>query len=726
MSMLNPVTGTSRRGFLKSVAAAGAVLTIGLDANGAMASGEAVFNPFVTIDADGVVHVAIKHFEMGQGTTTGLATLVADELDADWAQVRADLAPGDGARYANLFFGIQGTGGSTAMANSFMQYRTAAAAARAVLVQAAAEAWGVKPADVAIEAGVLRAGARSAGFGDMAAAAARLTPPEAPALKDPSQFRLIGLDGLTRKDSAAKTDGTAEFAIDVRVPGMVTAVILRSPRFGGRLVEFDASAVDAAGFVAAHALPNGAGVAVFGRNSWAAIRAREQITATWDDSAAETRSTDALAEAHFALLDAPTWQARPGGDFAATEMALAGAERLVQADFLFPNLAHAPMEPLNCVIEPTAAGGVRFHDGCQLPGVVQPTVAAVLGLDPAQVEVRTVYAGGSFGRRGAPSADYQVEAAMAFDLLGRRTPVRLLWTREDDLAGGLYRPMAVHRARIGLDADGRIVGWDHRIAAKPIMKGGPFEMMVDNGVDPSSVEGAHDSHYAIPAFSVGLSDAHTPTPVLWWRAVGHSHTAYAMESLIDMAAHEAGEDPVAYRLRLLAGEGADSRRLSAVLRLAAEKAGWGAPAPGRHQGVAVHRSFRSYVAQVVEVSLTDVGAVKLERVVVAVDCGLPVNPDVIRAQMEGGVGYGLGHVMRNKITMTDGVVDQWNFPDYEPLRITDMPAVEVHILPSTEPPTGVGEPGLPPAGPALANAIFAAAGVRVTTLPMTDSGVTFA
>ncbi|MEM7508102.1 MAG: xanthine dehydrogenase family protein molybdopterin-binding subunit [Pseudomonadota bacterium] len=720
---------TSRRSFLKGAVATGAALIVGVRPNGAFAASAgtaAEINPFVRITPDGVVHVVIKHFEMGQGTTTGLATLVAEELDADWETLAVDLAPGDSNRYANLFFGSQGTGGSTAIANSFMQYRQAGAAARAVLIEAAAETWGVAPETISIEKGVLTDGTNSARFGEILDKAATLTPPAEPALKDPTEFRLIGMDGLPRKDSRGKTEGATTFAMDVRVPGMVTAVILHSPRFGGTLASFDAAgAAGVPGFVDAKALPNGAGVAVYAKNTWAAIQSRDAVTAEWDFSAAENRSTDALFAYHRDLLNAPpTYQTREGADLAATAAAVDGAETVIEAEFLFPHLAHAPMEPLNCVIEPTE-NGVKFHDGCQFPGITQPVIAQVLGLDAANVEVNTVYAGGSFGRRATPYADYQTEAALAFDMLGRGTPVHLVWTREDDVRGGYYRPMAAHRAKIGVK-DGQIVGWDHRIAAKSILKGGPFEtVLVHDGVDEVSVEGIKDTHYAIPGLSVGLTDAQSAVPVLWWRSVGHTHTAYAMESLIDMAAEAAGQDPVALRLSLLSGSTDDQKRLTGVLKLATEKAGWGAAPEGRFQGVAVHKSFNSYVAQVVEISVAD-GAVKTEKVTCAVDCGVAVNPDIIRAQMEGGIGYGLGAIMRNQITLTEGEVDQYNFPDYEPLRMSDMPEIEVHIVASSAPPTGVGEPGVPPVGPALANAIYAATGTRVMQLPMSENGVEFA
>jgi isoquinoline 1-oxidoreductase beta subunit len=353
-------------------------------------------------------------------------------------------------------------------------------------------------------------------------------------------------------------------------------------------------------------------------------------------------------------------------------------------------------------------------------------MAQIFQLPMEKVRINTMFAGGSFGRRATPTADYQVEAALAFALTDRSRPVKLVWSREDDITGGYYRPAVAHRVRVGLDAEGNITGWDHRIAAQSILKGTAYEsMMVHGGVDHSSVEGVADTPYRIPGQFTGLTDVAKATSVLWWRSVGHTHTAYVMEVMMDEAARAAGRDPVEFRLALLEGGGADQQRLAGVLKLAAEKGGWGSAPEGRSQGIAVHKSFGSYVAELVEISGSADDGVKIEKVTCAVDCGIAVNPDVIKAQMEGGIGYGLGHAMRNEITLTEGVVDQFNFPDYEPLRIGDIGAIEVHIVPSAEMPTGVGEPGTPPAAPALANAI-AADGPRVTELPMNLNGVSFA
>ena len=713
----------SRRDFLKSAAASTAVLVVGLNSKGLLAAGQSdtVINPFVRIDQDGFVTVIAKHFEMGQGTTTGLTTLVAEELDADWHSVKVEFAPAEREKYKNLFWGVQGTGGSSAIANSFMQYRTAGAAARELLVLAAAKNWAVNASEITVSNGILSAGSRRGHFGDFVTDAVGLTPSENPTLKSPDQFKLIGKLALPRKDSKSKTDGSAIFAIDVTVPGVVYAAIQRSPRFGGKVKSFDTTAAEKiVGFIDAKALPNQAGVVVYAKNTWAAFRARDAIRSEWDDANAESRSSADMLSSLRELTNKPEYEVREvSRDQAQTS--IGAAAKTVETEFVFPFLAHAPMEPLNCVIEPTT-NGVRFHDGCQGPSTVQGVVGHVLGLQPEQVEINTVYAGGSFGRRGAPTADYQVEAAHAFALLGKQTPVKLVWSREDDIRGGHYRSMTVHSAKIGLDDSGKILGWDHRVATKSIMKGTPWEgFAVHDGVDHSSVEGCADTLYGVPDFAVGLGDFKSAIPVLWWRSVGHTHTAYAMESLLDMIAHETQQDPVEMRLGLLDRSDDKQRRMVGVIEAARDLSGW---KKGDRRGFAAHFSFNTWVAMVADVSAKG-NQVHVDKLHIAVDCGVAVNPDVIRAQMEGGAGYGLGAVLRNEITFTDGQVEQSNFPDYLPLRITDMPEIEVVIVASAEAPSGVGEPAVPPTGPAVANAIFAVTGKRITQLPMSKSGLQF-
>ncbi|WP_310621235.1 xanthine dehydrogenase family protein molybdopterin-binding subunit [Flexibacterium corallicola] len=721
---------TSRRNFLKGAAAGVAsVLIVGTTAKGVLASsaGDGTFSPFVKISSDGTITAVLKHFEMGQGTTTGLTSLIAEELNAKLEDVQMEFAPADNTRYANLLFGAQGTGGSTAIANSYMQYRQAGAAAREMLLQAAANAWDLSPAQLTLEGGVISGAGKSAPIGEFVAAASALTPPKKPKLKPNSEFKIIGNAKSTRKDTPSKINGTAKFGMDMQLDGQIIASVLRAPRLGATLKSFDDSAAKGMkGFLGAKAMPNKAGVVVYGTNTWAAFQAKNAVEVNWDFSAAENRSSEEIKADLLAKVNAPSeFSATPETDLEQTKAKLEAAHKVVEAEFYFPNLAHAPMEPLNCTIEPVA-NGVVVHDGCQFPALAHPTIASILQLDPSKVEIKTMFTGGSFGRRANTDADYHVEAAMAFALSDKTKPVKLVWSREDDITGGYYRPAFAHKVRIGLDEQGKITAWDHRVAGQSIMKGTPFEAFtVKNGVDHASVEGVPDTPYTLPDFHVGLTDSAPSVKVLWWRSVGHSHTGYVMESMMDMAAQAAGRDPVAFRLDYLQGDKPEQKRLAGVLKLAAEKSGWDQPLDkNRTRGIAAHHSFKSFVAEVVEISRDSDGVVQIEAITCAVDCGTVINPDVVKAQMEGGIGYGLGAVMRNEITLENGEVVQQNFPDYEPLRIHDIKSIDVHIVQSQEAPTGVGEPGTPPAGPALANAI-AVGGPRITHLPMVNNGAEF-
>lgn len=719
----------SRRQFLKASAAAGAGLVIGFTfASGhklaraaTPAEGGFAPNAFVRIAPDNTVTVLIKHIEFGQGTFTGLTTLVAEELDADWSQMRAEHAPADATRYNNLSWGpVQGTGGSSSIANSYDQLRRAGALARALLVQAAAKAWGVPAGEISVAHGVVMhsASGRQLRFGDLADRAAALEPPAEVMLKDPKNFTLIG-QTAPRLDSRAKTRGEAEYTIDKTLPGLLTAVIARPPAFGAQLAAFDDSAARAVkGVVDVLRVPQG--VAVLGQGFWAAKQGRDALKLQWDETGAETRSSDQLMAEYKRLAERPGDIARQEGDVKA---ALASAAKVLEADYEFPYLAHAPMEPLDCVIQ-VADGGCDIWTGSQLPTVDQAAAAAILGLEPQQVRIHTLFAGGSFGRRATPNADMVSEAAEIAKAIGGRAPVKLIWTREDDIQGGRYRPMYFHRLRAGLDAEGRLVAWQHRIVGQSIVRGTPFAAgLIQNGIDITSVEGASNLPYHVPNITVDLHTTDVGVPVLWWRAVGSTHTAYSTEAFIDELAEAAGKDPVAFRLELLA----EHPRHAGVLKLAAEKAGWDKPAPaGRARGIAVHESFNSYVAEVAEVSVGGDGTIKVEKVVCAVDCGVAVNPDQVKAQMEGGIGYGLGAVLHNAVTLKDGRVEQSNFHDYQPLRINEMPEVEVHIVESNEAPTGVGEPGVPPIGPAVANAVYKATGRRIRTLPFALHGLSAA
>jgi isoquinoline 1-oxidoreductase subunit beta len=714
----------ARRTFLKGVGTAAALaLTIGFEWGGldrralaaeAPAGGNTfVPNAFLRIGADNSVTVIAKHVEMGQGAYTGIATIVAEELDADWSNVRVESAPADATRYANLAFGkIQGTGGSSAMANSWMQLREAGAKGRAMLVSAAAQQWQVPAASLRTERGVVYhdASGRHASYGSLVAQASALPVPDKATLKDPKDFKLIGTR-VPRVDVPSKTNGTAQFTIDVTFPGMLVALVQRPPQFGGTVRSFDATATKAVpGVVEVVQVPRG--VAVVAKSFWAAKQGRDALKVQWDDTHAEKRSSAVIMDEYRKLAEQPGLPARTEGDAA---KAIAGAPRRISASYEFPYLAHAPMEPLDAVVKLTA-DSCEIWAGDQFQTIDQANAARTAGLEPQQVKIHTLYAGGSFGRRANPGSDYIVEAVSIAKALGANgTPLKLQWTRECDIHGGLYRPIYFHKLEAGLTDDGRLVGWQHRIVGQSIVADTPFSGLAKNGIDSTSVEGAANIAYAIPNLSVELATTRTGVPVLWWRVVGSSHTAYAVEAFIDEAAHAAGQDPYTFRRNLLANQ----PRMRGVLDLAAAKAGWSsAPLPpGKGRGIAVAEAFHTFVAQVAEVSVDKDGKVKVDRVVCAVDCGTPINPDVIAAQIEGGIGYGLGAALYGAITLKDGRVEQNNFDGYQVLRMNEMPKVEVHIVQSGAAPTGIGEPGVAPVGPAVANAIFAATGKRSYSLP---------
>jgi isoquinoline 1-oxidoreductase beta subunit len=721
----------TRRAFLQGAGTATAVaLTIGFEwaasarralATPAPAAG-APFAPnaFVRIGADNSVTVIAKHVELGQGAYTGIATVLAEELDADWSLVRVESAPADAKRYANLVFGtLQGTGGSSAMANSWAQLREAGGKARAMLLSAAAAAWHVPVAELTAQKSVVyhAASKRQASFGSLVAKASALAVPETVALKDPKDFKLIGQQ-LPRVDVAAKVDGSAQFTLDFTLPGMLVALLKRPPLFGATVSSFDATAASAIpGVVKVLQVPGG--IVVVAKNFWAAKQGRDALRVQWDDTHAEKRSSAALMDEYRQLADKPALTARKQGDSA---QAIGNAAHKLSASFEFPYLAHAPMEPLDAVVKLTASS-CEIWAGDQFQTVDQMNAAKTAGLNPQQVSIHTLFAGGSFGRRANLSSDYIVEAVSIAKAYGADgTPIKLQWTREDDLHGGLYRPMYFHKLEAGLSDKGELTGWRHVIVGQSIMADTMFApIMIKDGIDSTSVEGAATIAYDIPNITVELSTTKNGVPVLWWRVVGSSHTAFAVEAFIDEVAHAAGADPFTFRRKLLEHE----PRMKAVLELAAEKAGWGSgPLPkGKGRGIAVAQAFSTYVAQVAEVSVDESGHVKVDRVVCAVDCGTPINPDIIAAQMEGGIGFALGAVLYGAITLKDGRIEQDNFNSYRVLRMNEMPKVEVHIVPSTLPPTGVGEPGVAPLGPAVANAIFAATGQRIHVLPFPRPGV---
>jgi isoquinoline 1-oxidoreductase beta subunit len=539
-------------------------------APGADAPAAGTPNAFIRVGLDDTVTVLIKHIEMGQGPFTGLATLVADEMDADWSKVRAEHAPANAELYKNLAFGVQGTGGSTAMANSYEQMRKAGAAARAMLVQAAADAWHVPAAEITVERGVLRhSSGRQGGFGQFAEAASRLPVPADVPLKPPSAFRLIGHDGVHRLDTAIKVNGTAQYGIDIREPNMLTVLVARPPHFGGKVASFDATvALQVSGVVDVKQIPSG--VAVYAQGYWSARKGREALRIEWDDAGAERRGSEQLVTEYRALARQPGTLANAHGD---AEAALKRAGRVIEAEFVLPYLAQAPMEPLDGFLHYDGERAqARF--GSQLQTGEHATIARVLGLQPNRVDLDTMLAGGSFGRRAQPSMHFAAELAAVAKAIGPGRPVKLMWTREDDIRGGYYRSLFVHRLRGGL-TDGRITAWAHTAVGQSLLKGTPYAVMIKNGIDSTSVEGAAELPYTIADFRCDLHTTDVGVPVLWWRSVGHSHTGYVVECFVDELLQATGQDPVAGRLAMMA----HAPRAAGVLGAVAALAKWSGPGP---------------------------------------------------------------------------------------------------------------------------------------------------
>ncbi|MCD9122438.1 xanthine dehydrogenase family protein molybdopterin-binding subunit [Cupriavidus sp. UGS-1] len=704
----------SRRRFLAAGAVLGGGLVIGFSvpsmrrlADGAvddaMAAEPAPWTPnaFLRIGADDSVTVLLAHSEMGQGVWTSLALLIAEELDADWTRIRVEHAPAAPAYGIAMLGGMQGTVGSRSVRSEFLRYRQAGAAARAMLVQAAAVRWQV-PVDVLrTDSGAVVHDGRRLRYGELVHEAAALPVPAAEALrlKNAGDWKWIG-KGARRLDAADKITGRARFGIDVKLDGLLTAVVARAPMFGAKLVSFDDSAARAVpGVRQVLAVPSG--VAVLADHYWAAKRGRDALKVEWQGG--DKALGSAALMAHFArLAREPGPIALEAGD---VDAGMGQARRTVEAEYRLPYLAHTPMEPLNCTVR-FGPDGCDVWVGTQMQTLAQRTVAQIAGVEPAQVRIHTTFLGGGFGRRAVQ--DFIAEATHVARAAG--APVKTVWSREDDVRGGYYRSGFVHRIRVGLDRDGRPLAWRHGIA-------GQSNHPEREGVHPTSVEGVVDSPYVLGATAhrVVAHSPRTAVPVWYWRSVGHSHAAFAMESMVDELAHASGQDPVAYRLRLLK----DAPRHRRVLELAAQRFGWGRrPQAGRGHGIAVHACFGSVAAQAVEVSVRD-GAIRVHRVVCAIDCGVAVNPDNVRAQMESAIVYGLSAALHGRVTIVDGAVRESNFHDYPALRMAEMPVIEVHIVDSAESPGGAGEPGTPPIAPAVANAVFQLTGARLRELPLT-------
>ncbi len=714
--------GMSRRSFLKTGAVAGTGLVLGFfipEANkfakAADVKAPSAPNAFLRIAPDNSVTVMVNRLEFGQGVQTSLPMLIAEELDADWSQMRGELAPAAPA-FNDPGFGMQMTGGSNSIKNSFMQYREIGARARAMLIAAAAEQWKVKPGECKATKGVVIGPAgQKASFGSLADAAMKQPVPASVKLKDPKDFLIIGKP-TRRIDARVKSNGKQVFGMDFTVPNAKVAVVARPPVFGARVARFDAAkALAIKGVVAAFEVQTdrgGSGVAVIADGYWPAKQGRDALAIEWDTSKVEKVSSIKQMEEFKALAKTAGKPARK-----ADTSKLAGAARKISAVYEFPYLAHAPMEPLNCVID-LRADGCTMWVGSQFQTFDHMAVARTAGLKPEQVALHTMMAGGGFGRRAVPSSDYIVEAvnvAKAYKAAGKGGPLKVVWSREDDIKGGYYRPSHVHRADIGMDAAGKIVAWDHAIVGQSIITGSPFEpFMVKDGVDATMVEGMGEP-YDVP-LNLTVHNIKANVPVLWWRSVGSTHTAFVMETLIDEAAHAAKMDPVAYRKSLI---GDKHKRHLAALDLAVAKSGYGKKAlpKGRAWGVAMHESFNTIVAYVVQASV-EKGVPRLHTVTAGIHCNLAVNPMTIEAQAQGAILMALGTTLPGSaITLKDGVVEQGNFGDYTVARMTDMPKVDVHIIASSDAPTGMGEPGLPPLAPAFANALFKVTGKRLRKLP---------
>ena len=715
----------SRRTFLwvSSAVAGGLLVSLYLDwpALAQQTSTPRIYPPdaFVHVRPDSKIVIQVNRLEFGQGVQTALPMLLADEMDADWSQVIAELAPAADV-YRDPLFGIQMVGGSGSIAHSFEQYRQLGARARAMLIAAAAAQWNVTPAPCRAESSVVYGpNGQSAKYAELAEAAAHLPVPENIQLKKESDLRLTTKD-VRRLDSRAKCNGSQKFGLDLDVPEMKVALVAHPPVFGAKAKSFNADGARAiSGVQEVFEIPlvRGTGVAVVADRFWAAKQARDRLRAEWDTARVERPDTAQLFAKYHELARTPGNVAVARGNANAMD-SISPAIRIL-VEYEFPYLAHTPMEPLNTTVR-FDGDRAEVWTGSQFQTVDRIAIAEVLGLKPEQVTFHTEMAGGGFGRRATPDSHVQREAATIAKRL-RGTPVKLIWTREDDVQGGYYRPMHVHRVEMGIGADGMPAAWRHVIVGQSILAGTPFApMMVKNGVDSTAVEGTADTKYNIPNFHLSAHHPAINVPVLWWRSVGHTHNAFVMETLIDELARRAKADAIVYRLKLLSP---DAKKLRACLALLEEKTASWRNSIARHHavGIACHESFETGVACAVEVSIEDKRP-KIHRATITVDPGFAVNPLTIESQMQGGVTFGITQVMsRGAITLKDGRVEQRNWDGYTPPYMKDAPVMaEVHIVPSTEKPSGCGEPPVPVISPAIVNALSRLTGKRYRTLPLTE------
>jgi isoquinoline 1-oxidoreductase subunit beta len=714
----------SRRSFIVSASLIGGALVIGCKTNEQAAKltvekAEPPISPFeayLALNADGSVTVYSSQFDMGQNVYHGLATLVAEELEVDLSRIRVEGRAGNPKAYGNPMMGgaFQLTGGSSSMPGSYERYRNAGAAAREMLKAAAAKRWNTDVKSLSVENGVIRFQEQTLSYAELLADAAMQTVPIKLQLKNAAQFKVIGKDESMRLDAKAKSDGTQQYTIDIKLPKQLTATVLHGPRFGSKVKSVDDKAALAVpGVVKVIAMEKF--VAVVANNTWAALQGKNALQVSWDEAIAEARSGAEILADYVRLS---TSEGKPSTTKGDSSKALSKATQTIEALYQFPYLAHAAMEPLNAVVHKEGET-LHLYGGLQMPDVVQGTCAEITGVKPENIQLHVMQSGGGFGRRAVADSDVFVEACLIAKAMDYSAPIQLQWSREADMSYGRYRPAHVHRVKVGIDAKGEISGWQHHVVGQSILKGTPFESMMKDGVDNASVEGVSDTAYQIKDMSLQVTHPENPISVLWWRSVGHTHTAYVMETMIDEIAVATKTDPVVLRLKLLPKES----RHRKVLELAAEKAGWKQALPAnRFRGIAVHESFGSFVATVAELSKAADGTIKVERCVVASDCGIVINPDVVRAQIEGGTGFGLGAILSEEVSIDAGAATVSNYDGYRCLRMDQMPQVEVHMLASSASPTGIGECAVPPIGPAFANALFQATGVRLRNLPYQKAG----
>lgn len=706
----------TRRDFLRKSGAATAGLIISFSvplacknrkSGTTISSEEFGFNAYLSIASDETVKVILSHVEMGQGIWTTLPMLIAEELDCNWNTIKVEHAP-PGDPYKHVAYGVQMTGSSSTTYSEFDRYRNAGATARAMLLEAAAKRFNVPISECRTENGFVLSGEHKVSYGELAEVAGKLDPPSEVTLKNPKDWNYIG-KSIKRLDAAAKINGKALYGNDMDLPGMLTTVVAHPPVFGAKVIKYENNAaMEIKGVRQVVGIPTG--VAVLADNFWAAKKGRDALNIEWDLGPAKELDTHKQFEQYRELAQTKGVVTQEQGN---VDDGLARASQRIEVEYTLPYLAHACMEPMNCTVQITD-DGCEIWAGVQMPMEDRNHAANVLGITPEKVKLNTLFMGGAFGRRSTYDADFVVEAVHIAKQSGKT--VKLVWTREDDMKAGYYRAAFMHNVNVGLDKDGFPMAWRHRVVGQSIHEQGtPFSSFMKDGIDGTSVEGARNSRYleSVPHISIELHSTKNAVPVLWWRSVGHSHIAFAMESAIDELAHAAGMDPVAYRRRLL-----KSQRHLAALDLAVEKSGWGKPLPeGHYQGVAVHESFRSYVAQITEISM-EAGRPRIHKVICAIDCGLAVNPDGVVAQMEGGIIFGLSAALYGEITLKNGEVQQGNFDRYQMVRMNEAPQIEVYIVDSEEPMGGAGEPCVPPVAPSLTNAIYAATGQRIRNLPV--------